>query len=292
MKKKMLLLAAATSVLSGCGSVDRLRNVGRPPAMTPMEEFVVPAFERSIATEGPSDRRVGSAAPSLPAPAPSASLFRAGAGTLFHDQRASRVGDILTIEINIADKANFSNTTARSRSGSENVGIGALLGLESIIPGSPGSAVDASSKSQSGGQGSTTRSETINMTMAAIVTDVLPNGNLVIRGRQEMRVNYDLRELIVTGIVRPQDVGRTNTIAHSQIAEARISYGGRGHRQQRVGGDGLAKRNAVNPDSDDEADQHVDGSDQQAGNRIAFHELRSTVHRAEKGAFGFELLAP
>ena len=230
MKQKILLLAAATTVLSGCGTVDRLRNVGRPPAMTPMEEFVVPSFERSIATEGPSDRRVGSTAPSLPAPAPapSASLFRAGAGTLFHDQRASRVGDILTIEINIADKASFSNTTARSRNGSENVGIGALLGLERFIPGSPGSAVDASSNSQSGGQGSTTRSETINMTMAAIVTKVLPNGNLVIRGRQEMRVNFDLRELILTGIVRPQDVGRTNTIAHSQIAEARISYGGRG----------------------------------------------------------------
>lgn len=228
MKNKIVLLAAATTALTACGTVDRLKNVGRAPALTPMEEFVVPAFERSIAAEGPSDRRTGSSgAPPAAAP-PSASLFRAGAGTLFHDQRASRIGDILTIEINIDDKANFSNTTARARSGSESVGIGTLLGLEKFIPGAPGGAVDASSNSKSGGQGTTTRSETINMTMAAIVTDVLPNGNLVIRGRQEMRVNYDLRELIVTGIVRPQDVGRTNTIAHSKIAEARISYGGRG----------------------------------------------------------------
>lgn len=228
MKNKILLLAAATTILSACGTVDRLKNVGRAPALTPMEEFVVPAFERSIASEGPSDRRTGSTGAPVAAAPPSASLFRAGAGTLFHDQRASRVGDILTIEINIADKADFSNTTARSRNGSESLGIGALLGLEKVIPGAPGGAVDATSTSRSGGQGSTTRSETIDMTMAAIVTEVLPNGNLVIRGRQEMRVNYDLRELIVTGIVRPQDIGRTNTIAHSQIAEARISYGGRG----------------------------------------------------------------
>lgn len=228
MKNKILLLAAATTILSACGTVDRLKNVGRAPALTPMEEFVVPAFERSIASEGPSDRRTGSPGAPVAAAPPSASLFRAGAGTLFHDQRASRVGDILTIEINIADKADFSNTTARSRNGSESLGIGALLGLEKVIPGAPGGAVDATSTSRSGGQGSTTRSETIDMTMAAIVTEVLPNGNLVIRGRQEMRVNYDLRELIVTGIVRPQDIGRTNTIAHSQIAEARISYGGRG----------------------------------------------------------------
>ena len=147
---------------------------------------------------------------------------------MFNDQRASRVGDILTVEINIADKAEFGNSTLRSRNGSESVGIAALLGLQTILPGDPSQAVDASSTSQSGGQGRTSRSETINMTMAAIVTDVLPNGNLMIRGRQEMRVNFELRELIVTGIVRPTDIGRDNVIQHGKIAEARISYGGRG----------------------------------------------------------------
>ena len=226
---QLAALAAMTTTLAGCGSIDRLRAVGKPPAMTPIEAMEVPGYEPSIARAGVPMPRAATAAP-VPetAVAPSASLFRAGAGTLFQDQRASQVGDILTVEINIADKAEVGNSTSRSRNGSESVGIAALLGLQDVIPGDPGSAVDATSSSRSGGQGTTSRSETISMTMAAIVTDVLPNGNLVIRGRQEMRVNFELRELIVTGIVRPQDIQRGNTIRHGQIAEARISYGGRG----------------------------------------------------------------
>lgn len=224
---KITLLFAAPILLSGCGSVDRLRSVGKAPEMTAMEAVAAPGYEPSIARGGPAGRGDPGAQPPVGL-TPSASLFRTGAGTLFHDQRASQVGDILRIEINIADEAEFANSTSRSRSGSESVGISALLGLEKVIPGDPGSAVDASSNSSSGGQGSTIRSEKINMRMAAIVTEVLPNGNLVIRGRQEMRVNFELRELIVTGIVRPQDIGRGNIIQHGEIAEARISYGGRG----------------------------------------------------------------
>lgn len=226
--KKIVLLAATAMTLSGCGTMDRLRSVGKAPEMTAIEDVTAPSYEVSIAS-GRGAGRGGSAGARPPVgPAPSASLFRAGAGTLFQDQRASQVGDILRVEINVSDNAEFGNSTSRSRSGSESVGIGALLGLQNVIPGNPAQAVDASSNSSSGGQGNTIRSEKINMTMAAIVTDVLPNGNLVIRGRQEMRVNFELRELIVTGIVRPQDIGRGNTIQHGQIAEARISYGGRG----------------------------------------------------------------
>jgi len=227
--KKYVLLVAAASLVSGCGSFDRLKNVGKAPAMSPTDDITAPAYEPSIASRDPA--RLRGNLPAAPAPAsqvPSASLFRAGAGELFQDQRASRVGDILTVNINIADKAEFGNSTSRSRNGSESMGIAALLGLQNILPGNPAQAVDANSTSASGGQGRTSRSETINMKMAAIVTDVLPNGNLVIRGRQEMRVNFELRELIVTGIVRPQDIGKGNTIEHGKIAEARISYGGRG----------------------------------------------------------------
>ena len=231
--KKVVTIAVTASLLSGCGTIDRLKNVGKAPSMSPVEAYTTPAYEPSIASTDPV--RMRGTVPTAPAPqapaqaqAPNASLFRAGAGELFQDQRASRVGDILTVEINIADKAEFGNSTSRSRSGSESMGIGALLGLQDLLPGNPAQAVDATSNSASGGQGSTTRSETINMTMAAIVTDVLPNGNLVIRGRQEMRVNFELRELIVTGIVRPQDIAKGNTIQHGKIAEARISYGGRG----------------------------------------------------------------
>ncbi|GAB5352456.1 flagellar basal body L-ring protein FlgH [Qipengyuania sp. 483] len=224
--KKIAMLTAMGATLAGCGTMDRLANVGKPPAMTPIEQMEVPSYEPSIARGGVAARGAGAPAAAREAiAAPSASLFRAGAGTLFQDQRASQVGDILTVEINVADRAEVGNSTSRSRNGSESVGVGALLGLEDVIG---GDAVDATSSSRSGGQGTTSRSETISMTMAAIVTDVLPNGNLVIRGRQEMRVNFELRELIVTGIVRPQDIRRGNTIQHVNIAEARISYGGRG----------------------------------------------------------------
>ncbi|MBR0550928.1 flagellar basal body L-ring protein FlgH [Stakelama marina] len=225
--KKIISSIALGAMLSGCASFDQLGRIGKAPAMTPVEPVAAPAYEPSLAMESTAKRR-GQPVAGVERPEPSASLFRAGAGALFHDQRASRVGDILTIKINIADKAEVGNSTSRSRNGSENVGIASLLGLQKVLPGDPAKAVDASSSSKSGGQGTTSRSETINMTMAAIVTDVLPNGNLVIKGRQEMRVNFELRELIVSGVVRPQDIGRDNTIAHSQIAEARISYGGRG----------------------------------------------------------------
>ncbi|MBB3587933.1 flagellar L-ring protein precursor FlgH [Sphingomonas sp. BK481] len=133
------------------------------------------------------------------------------------------------MRINVQDRAEVGNTTARTRGGSENAGLTAALGLGVATP---DPLIAGNSKSQFNGSGNISRSETISMTMSAIVTDVLPNGNLMIRGRQEIRVNYELRELIVTGMVRPQDISRDNSIRHTQIAEARISYGGRGQLTQ------------------------------------------------------------
>ncbi|SEI77442.1 flagellar L-ring protein precursor FlgH [Sphingomonas sp. OV641] len=237
MKTNVLLLLAAASTLSGCGAAGRLANVGRAPKFTAAEPMTAPYLERSIGTRTAPDRGIGASAPAMVAAAPpaqSASLFRTGAGAFFRDQRAARVGDILTIRVNIADKADIGNNTSRSRTGSENSGVAALLGVENLItkvlPGDndPASLVKTNSTSQNSGSGTSSRSETINMTLAAVVTDVLPNGNLMVRGRQEVRVNFEMRELIVSGVVRPEDIARDNSIRHSQIAEARISYGGRG----------------------------------------------------------------
>lgn len=230
--KKTLALLLIASTLAGCGIPGRLASVGKAPKLSPAGADDGPALEPSLSA--PSDRRGQARSATTPPPAPNASLFRTGAGAFFHDQRASQKGDILTIRINIADKADLGNATTRTRGGTETSGISALLGLQNpltkILPGQvdPSKLVDTKSTSGYNGAGTVARSETINMTMAAIVTDVMPNGNLMIRGRQEVRVNFEMRELIVTGIVRPQDIGRDNSIPHTQIAEARIIYGGKG----------------------------------------------------------------
>ena len=219
----LLILAGATAV-SGCGTLGQLKTIGKAPRLSEMTAVDTPLTEDSLGQ--PRRREPPPAMAALP---PDASLFRAGAGAFLGDQRASHKGDILTVRINVADRAEVGNTTARTRGGSENAGLSAALGLGIA---KPDPLIAGSSKSQFNGSGNISRSETISMTMSAIVTDVLPNGNLMIRGRQESRVNYELRELIVTGMVRPQDIGRDNSIRHTQIAEARISYGGRGQLTQ------------------------------------------------------------
>lgn len=219
--------AALSLLLAGCETIGTLKNIGRAPPLSAAEKVESPDLEQSIGRSG-AGRRQRDMAP----PVASASLFRAGAGAFLGDQRASRIGDILTVRINVADKADIGNTTARSRGGGESAGVTTLLGLEKVLPGDPSQLAETNSSSQFNGSGTISRSETINLTMSGIVTDVLPNGNMTIRGRQEIRVNYELRELIVTGIVRPQDIARDNSIRHTQIAEARISYGGRGQLTQ------------------------------------------------------------
>jgi flagellar L-ring protein precursor FlgH len=170
----------------------------------------------------------------MPQPASANSLWRTGARTFFNDQRAGRVGDILTVQIDIDDSAKTSNDTETERSNSATAGVPVFFGLETSIgrfmPSgfNPAKIVETSGKHTFEGSGSVDREEKINLTIAAIVTAVLPNGNMVIQGVQEVRTNAELRQLTVAGIVRPEDISSSNTIKHTQIAEARISYGGRG----------------------------------------------------------------
>lgn len=164
------------------------------------------------------------------------SLWRAGSRTFFNDPRAARIGDILTVRIDIADSAEVRNTSRRTRSGSTEVGITGLFGKQESLgrilpPGGnfdPENLVGAEGNSTARGDGSINREERVELTVAAVVNDILPNGNLVIAGRQEVRINAELRELTIAGIIRPEDISADNTIRHTQIAEARISYGGRG----------------------------------------------------------------
>ncbi len=215
-----LLPLLAALPLAACGTLEAART----PSMSPI------AYPAPLV---PASQYVG--IPPEPEPAFSAnSLWKAGARAFFKDQRAARVGDIVTVAIEIDDSAQMRNATDRSRDNKISGGVTNFLGLESslgkVLPGgfSPESAVGFGGESESSGQGSINRSEKINLTIAAVVTHVLPNGNMMIQGRQEVRTNQELRELSIAGIVRPEDITSANTIRHTQIAEARISYGGRG----------------------------------------------------------------
>jgi flagellar L-ring protein precursor FlgH len=172
----------------------------------------------------------------MPTPQPVAyspnSLWRNGARAFFKDQRAHQVGDILTVRVKITDRAEIENETQRSRKNSEDSGITDFIGSKTIPNPAkavlPGRILTADSTALSEGKGSVNRQETVQTNVAAVVTQVLPNGNLVVEGRQEVRVNFEVRELIVAGIVRPEDIESDNTIDSTKIAQARIAYGGRG----------------------------------------------------------------
>lgn len=229
MLKKLTLLIALGASLTACATTDRLSYVGQTPPMTPIEN---PA---TLVGTGASQIPMPTAAPMpmQPVQRSTNSLWNANGPAFFGDPRASRVGDILTVDINITDSAQLSNSTARSRTSAEDSDLTQLFGID--LTGFFNDNIDQSSLGSFGstssltGDGSVNRTESITLTVAALVTQVLPNGNLVIAGRQEVRVNNEVRELLVTGIARPEDVGSDNTISHTQIAEARISYGGRGH---------------------------------------------------------------
>jgi len=171
------------------------------------------------------------------------SLWQRGSGGFFADQRATKVGDILTILIDIDDNASLSNASDRQRSGSSSFTKPTFFGygkkIHKILPGVDAddlgnNLVETESSTQAGGSGNINRNESISLKVAALVVQMLPNGNLVVAGRQEVKVNQELRELRVAGIIRPQDINMNNTIPYEKIAEARITYGGEGSisRQQ------------------------------------------------------------
>ncbi len=220
-----IVVVTAAVLLGGCNMMQRLSEVGDAPAMTEIANPVTQENYRPVTLPMPQPIKVAYAANSL---------WRPGARAFFRDQRAAVIGDILTVRIDITDEASIENTTTRRRDNSEDADISALLGLEEklfskVLGGfSPSVTASLGSQSNSTGAGTVDRSEEIQLTIAAIVTQVLPNGNLVIHGSQEVRVNFEKRVLKISGVIRPEDIDATNSIQHTQIAEARIVYGGAG----------------------------------------------------------------
>jgi flagellar L-ring protein precursor FlgH len=171
-----------------------------------------------------------------PQRAEGASLWQSGSGSFFDDKRANNIGDIVTINVTINDDARLNNQTSRSREGATNFSNPSILGRQLTLPGENQSLIELSSDFSRTGAGEIQRNERISLKLAAMVIEVLPNGNFVVAGRQEVRVNDEIRELRVAGIVKAQDIAMDNSINYEKIAEARITYGGRGQisRQQRT----------------------------------------------------------
>lgn len=234
-RSRTVMLLVGSLCIVGCA---RLSAVGSPPEFTAIGEspsqkpLAPPRVEVAtpIYVSAPADP--GSLAPSQTAAHRSPSLWSARRASLLGDRRAQTRGDILTVVIEIDEEASISNATSRSRSASEDLSVSALLGLPDVVSDALGvdlnPAAQLSSGSGTDGSGSVQRSEKVTLRLAATVVDVLPNGHFAVVGSQEIRVNHELRDLTVQGIIRPEDISRTNEITYDKIADARVGYGGRG----------------------------------------------------------------
>jgi flagellar L-ring protein precursor FlgH len=233
MKHVLVSCLIATVATAGCTRFD---HIGKPPSFSPAtatkehNAMLSPGLPLRVDPETPTE---------------AASLWSGARQSLLGDRRAMQQGDILTVVIEIDEEAEISNATDRSRTGSESLGIPQLFGLpqrvnENLPAGaSLGDAVSINSASSSSGDGSVKRNEKLTLRVAATIVNVLPNGVLSISGSQELRVNFEMRELLVSGFVRPEDISRQNEITYDKIASARVSYGGRGQitdvQQPRIG---------------------------------------------------------
>ncbi len=219
------LLILTILSLNGCNSLERMGQIGEQPQLTQIRN-------------PQSNDRYNKVTMPMPRPMQETqaenSLWRSGARSFFKDQRAQDIGDILTILISFSDNADFSNESSRSRVTTEHIEAPNFLGWESKLPlrfpraVDPDNLINFKSNPTYKGKGDIKRAESLNVKIAATVTQILPNGNLVVIGRQEVRVNNEVREMVITGVVRPQDILAENVISYEKIAEARISYGGRG----------------------------------------------------------------
>ncbi|MGL5784718.1 MAG: flagellar basal body L-ring protein FlgH [Alphaproteobacteria bacterium] len=223
----LCLTAGVSLLVSGCYKTSRLSDIGDTTPMTRTQDPTAHSDYKPVITPMPGPQRSRTQSP--------ASLWQAGARAFFKDQRAKRVGDILTVLVDIDEKGKIQNTTSFGRTSSQTADLSNLLGYEKQLKGffpksfDPTNALNLKSNPDHEGKGTIDRKETVNFNIAALITQVLPNGNLVISGRQEFRFNnLEIREILVTGIVRPEDILSNNTISLEKIAEARLAYGGRG----------------------------------------------------------------
>lgn len=235
----LLIMQTGCGALSSIGETPKMTTGGTDNQYSPkpdISRLIIPPRQRQILQNNLAN--VGETSD----PATASSLWQSGPESLFGDRRAKEVGDILTVDIEIDDRAEFNNKTERARDSTDEASVSAAFGLDKVankvigkitpdgIGLGPG--LSATGNQTTKGEGKINRRERLQLKIAAIVTDILPNGNFIIQGSQEVNVNYELRDLQISGIVRPHDISRKNTISYEKIAEARIYYGGRGNVSQ------------------------------------------------------------
>lgn len=211
---KLLPMAITlTAVLTGC--THDLENVGVAPQLTPVGADIGRSAQSASVSE-------------VAALTQASNSWVGGSADFFRDARANSAGDIITVRIAINDKATLNSTSNRSRKSSADAGLGFTYDLMGTVGADVNGSGNVNSNTSTAGQGTTARSERIELSIAAIVTKVLPNGHLLIEGSQEVLVNFEQRTLQVAGLIRPTDIAPDNSISYEKIAEARIAYGGRG----------------------------------------------------------------
>lgn len=215
--RRLPALLLPLALLAGCQNNQTLKEIGNAPAMSPIGSGLQFSQTPQMGTYPKQPKHMASGY----------SLWSDSQGALFKDLRALNIGDILTVNIQINDKADFDNETERNRTNSSGLNWNAKAQILGWTPDAD-SNIKYGSDTDTQAKGKTKRSEKLTLLVAAVVTGILENGNLIISGSQEVRVNHEIRILNVGGIVRPQDVDAQNMISYERIAEARISYGGRG----------------------------------------------------------------
>lgn len=224
-KSKIIFISLTFAIsLSGCNAAERMSRIGKEPNLAAINNPTHARGYRPVDLPMPSE--------TLSEKAPN-SLWRAGARAFFKDQRASKIGDILTVKINFKTEGALNNESSNERSSSEKSRFAKFFGADNLvqtITNSNNELIDfGTPESKYKGNGKIKRDEEIkNLDVAALITQILPNRNFVIHAKQQIRVNHEMREILLSGIVRPEDIDTSNQVPLDKIAEARISYGGKG----------------------------------------------------------------
>jgi flagellar L-ring protein precursor FlgH len=222
MPARWAIMVTCGIALTGCGSLQRLSELGRPPELSKSQDPTKDPGYRPMTMPMPRPQEASTEANSL---------WRSGSRAFFKDQRAAQVGDIVTIVVSMTDSAQLNNVTTLTRSSNELAGAPGVAGLTArlgpTIP-DPTKLINVNSTNTNTGNGQIQRNEAVTLRLAGVVTQRLSNANLVVMARQEFEVNSELRILQVSGVIRPEDIASDNTVLQDRMAEARIQYGGRG----------------------------------------------------------------